>query len=50
MWWENHEDQEFEYRHAGIAERHGTVPLGLLLAALIIFFWGLVQVVGFWAS
>jgi len=50
MWWENHEAQEYEYRHAGITERHGAVPAGLLVAAVILFVLGLARIIAVWTS
>jgi len=49
-WWENHPDQEYEYRHAGIVERHGTLPVELLLLTGLLFVWGLVEVILRWTA
>jgi hypothetical protein len=48
---EQEEDQqEYLYKSAGIRERHGRIPLWLLLVAAALLIWSLYYMIQFWNS
>lgn len=41
--------EEYHYAHAGIRERHGRIPLWLMLVVLSLLAWSLYYLVRYWA-
>lgn len=42
--------EEYLYRSAGIRERHGLIPLWLLLVTAVLLIWSLYYLIRFWNS
>lgn len=44
------DDQPYLYRHAGIEERHGSIPLWLTLVVVGLLIWSVYYTIRFWSS
>ena len=42
------QEEEYLYRSAGIRERHGRIPLWLLLVVVVLLVWSLYYMLEFW--
>jgi hypothetical protein len=43
------EDRPYRYRHAGIEEREGRIPLWLTLVVAGLLFWSVYYTIQFWS-
>ena len=43
------EQGEYAYQDSGIKERHGTIPIWLILVAILLVFWGVYYTVQNWS-
>lgn len=41
-------DESYAYRHSGIQERHGTIPIWLALIAVLLVCWGVFYTIQHW--
>ncbi len=42
------ENTTYEYKDAGIKERHGKVPLWLWVVAAVLLIWGIYYTIKYW--
>jgi hypothetical protein len=42
------EDEAYRYEHSGITERHGEIPLWLVLVTIALLAWGVYYTIKYW--